>query len=153
MGGAGAFVWHEDAVDPATLRGPSRCGFLLAAIRLHQGVDVDPVEAGWTRGTAPRRPLGGWGVLHLAAPGGGVAVALLRRLRLGFYVANPEEEYKYDEPRRHECRPLGALLEFARSFCEFTGAVPAAVRPTRAHARTRLEGLGRSRLRVLPRPT
>ena len=129
--GAGAFVWHEDAVDPVrlaqTLRG---AGFSWAAIRLHEGVDVDPVQPGWIeryRG-AGGPPLGGWGVLRTSPrKEAGIAVALLRRLHLGFYVANAEEEYKYTNLDGTSAERWNRSLEFARSFREFTGAVPAAV--------------------------
>lgn len=129
--GAGAFVWHEEDADPARLARTLRAaGFSWAAIRLHEGVEVDPVEPGWVERyrAAGGPPLGGWGVLRTSPRReAGVAVALLRRLRLGFYVANPEEEYKFTNLDGTSAVRWSRSLEFARSFREFTGAVPAAV--------------------------
>jgi hypothetical protein len=129
--GAGAFVWHEDAVDPVRLAQTLRAaGFSWAAIRLHEGVDVDPVQPGWIERyrAAGGPPLGGWGVLRQSPrKEAGIAVALLRRLHLGFYVANAEEEYKYTNLDGTSAERWNRSLEFARSFREFTGAVPAAV--------------------------
>jgi hypothetical protein len=129
--GAGAFVWHEDSVDPVRLAGILRAArFSWAALRLHEGVEVDPVEPGWIERyrAAGGPPLGGWGVLRTAPrQEAGIAVALLRRLHLGFYVANAEEEYKYTNLDGTSALRWGRSLEFARSFRQFTGAVPAAV--------------------------
>ncbi len=129
--GAGAFVWHEESVDPVLLARTLRAaGFSWAALRLHEGVEVDPVEPGWIERyrAADGPPLGGWGVLRTAPrQEAGVAVALLRRLRLGFYVANAEEEYKYTNLDGTSALRWNRSLEFARSFRQFTGAVPAAV--------------------------
>jgi hypothetical protein len=129
--GAGAFVWHEESVDPVLLARTLRAaGFSWVALRLHEGVDVDPVEPGWIeRYRAAGGPtLGGWGVLRTdPRKEAGIAVALLRRLHLGFYVANAEEEYKYTNADGRSAARWGRSLEFARSFREFTGAVPAAV--------------------------
>jgi hypothetical protein len=129
--GAGAFVWHEENVDPVglaqTLR---RAGFSWAVIHLHQGTDVDPVKPGWIERyrAAGGPPLGGWGVLRTSPrQEAGIAVALLRRLHLGFYVANAEEEYKYTNADGVSALRWNRSLEFARSFREFTGAVPAAL--------------------------
>jgi len=129
--GAGAFVWHEESVDPVHLARTLRAaGFSWAALRLHEGVEVDPVEPGWIeRYRAAGGPsLGGWGVLRTAPrQEAGIAVALLRRLRLGFYVANAEEEYKYTNLDGTSALRWNRSLEFAGSFRQFTGAVPAAV--------------------------
>ena len=129
--GAGAFVWHEESVDPVRLAATLRAaGFAWVALRLHEGVDVDPVEPGWIERyrAAGGPPLGGWGVLRTAPrQEAGTAVALLRRLRLGFYVANAEEEYKYTNLDGTSALRWNRSLEFARSFRQFTGAVPAAV--------------------------
>jgi len=129
--GAGAFVWHEDAVEPvAFAQRLRREGFAWAAIFLQEGVDVHPVEAGWIERyrAAGGPPLGGWGVLRTSPrKEAGIAVALLRRLRLGFYVANPEEEYKYTNLDGTSPERWNRSLEFAHSFREFTGAVPAAI--------------------------
>ena len=129
--GAGAFVWHEESVDPVRLARTLRvAGFSWAALRLHEGVDVDPVETGWIERyrAAGGPPLGGWGVLRTEPrQEAGIAVALLRGLRLGFYVANAEEEYKYTNLDGTSALRWNRSLEFARSFRQFTGAVPAAV--------------------------
>jgi hypothetical protein len=129
--GAGAFVWHEESVDPVSLARTLRAaGFSWAALRLHEGVDVDPVEPRWIERyrAAGGPPLGGWGVLRTAPrQEAGIAVALLRRLHLGFYVANAEEEYKYTNLDGTSALRWNRSVEFARSFREFTGSVPAAV--------------------------
>ena len=129
--GAGAFVWHEESVDPVSLARTLRAaGFSWAALRLHEGVEVDPVEPGWIERyrAVGGPPLGGWGVLRTAPrQEAGIAVALLRRLRLGLYVANAEEEYKYTNLDGTSALRWNRSLEFARSFRQFTGAVPAAV--------------------------
>lgn len=129
--GAGAFVWHEDAVDPVVFaQRLRREGFSWAAVFLHEGVDVDPVAPGWIERyrAAGGPPLGGWGVLRTSPrQEAGIAVALLRRLHLGFYVANPEEEYKYTNLDGTSAERWNRSLEFARSFRQFTGSVPAAV--------------------------
>lgn len=95
--GKGAFVWHETDVDPGVLAGRLRdAGFAWVALRLHDGLEVDPVEERWIERLrlAGGPPVGGWGVLRDAPEQeAALAVRLLREHGLGFYVANAEAEY------------------------------------------------------------
>lgn len=96
---AGAFVWHEADVEPTLLGQVMRAsGFGWVAVRLHDGLAEDPVEADWVYRfrLASGLPVGGWGVLRTDPVGEAeLASELLTRYGLDFYVANPEVEYTY----------------------------------------------------------
>jgi hypothetical protein len=96
---AGAFVWHEADVSPEALGAELRsAGFGWVALRIHDGLAEDPVEADWI--ARFRRvsglPVGGWGVLREAPAAEAVlADSLIQRHALDFYIANAELEYGY----------------------------------------------------------
>lgn len=96
---AGAFVWHENDIDPALLGTWLReAGFGWVAVFLHDGMTEDPVEADWVYRfrVASGLPVGGWGVLRTDPEGEAtLARALVARYGLDFYVANPEVEYEF----------------------------------------------------------
>jgi hypothetical protein len=99
---AGAFIWHETDVDPGLLASfLGSNGFGWVALRVHDGLAEDPVEADWIRRfrLASGLPIGGWGVLRAApAREAELASALVERHSLDFYVANAEAEYEYSGP-------------------------------------------------------
>lgn len=117
---AGAFVWHENDVEPTLLgRTLRESGFGWAAVRLHDGLAEDPVEADWVYRfrLASGLPVGGWGVLR-ADPENEAALAssLVERYGLDFYIANPEVEYEFsgaggpsDERSGRSSRFVGAF--------------------------------------------
>ena len=123
-------MWHEDAVEPIRLARTLRNACFLGGHLPPRGSGGRSCRAGLDRavprrGRAAARLLGR--LAHLAPEQAGVAVALLRRLRLSFYVANPEEEYKFTNLDGTSAERWNRSLEFARSFRQFTGAVRAAV--------------------------
>jgi hypothetical protein len=96
---AGALVWHENDVEPTLLGRVLRdAGFGWVAVRLHDGVVEDPVEADWVYRfrLASGLPVGGWGVLRTEPEREAtLASSLLTRYGLDFYIANPEVEYEF----------------------------------------------------------
>jgi hypothetical protein len=122
---AGAFVWHETAVDPEALgRQLRENGFGWVAVLLHDGLTVDPIEDDWVRRfrEASGLPVGGWGVLRtqpeLEAQ---LAQTLLERNGLDFYIADAEAEYKYSS----ELGPSDVRYQRSRRFVDtFRAALP-----------------------------
>jgi hypothetical protein len=96
---AGAFVWHETDIEPTLLgRVLRESGFGWVAVRLHDGLAEDPVEADWVYRfrLGSGLPVGGWGVLRADPEAeAGLASSLVERYGLDFYVANPEVEYEF----------------------------------------------------------
>ena len=65
--GAGAFVWHETDVAPEVLGAQLReNGFSWVAVRLHDGLAVDPVEGGMGAALPRSEPAARWRVGSLA---------------------------------------------------------------------------------------
>jgi hypothetical protein len=97
--GAGAFVWHETDVSPEVLGHELReSGFAWVAVRVHDGLAVDPVQDDWARRFRAESglPVGAWGVLRTHPEREAtLALELMDRYGLDFYIANPEAEYKY----------------------------------------------------------
>lgn len=96
---AGALVWHETDVEPTLLgRILREAGFGWVAVRLHDGLVEDLVEADWVYRfrLASGLPVGGWGVLRTEPEAEArVGSELVARYGLDFYVANPEVEYEF----------------------------------------------------------
>ncbi|MCZ7587957.1 MAG: hypothetical protein M5U27_03670 [Gaiella sp.] len=137
---AGAFVWHETDVEPTLLGQVMRdSGFGWVAVRLHDGLVEDPVEADWVYRfrLASGMPVGGWGVLR-TDPETEAALAgeLLARYGLDFYVANPEVEYTYSGPDGPSDDRSGRSQRFVQAFralrpAPFPAGVSSYCRPDR----------------------
>ncbi len=117
---AGAFVWHETDVEPTLLgRVMRESGFGWVAVRLHDGLSEDPVEADWVYRfrLASGLPVGGWGVLR-TDPAGEAALAstLVERYGLDFYVANPEVEYEFSGTDGPSGERSGRSARFVQAF-------------------------------------
>lgn len=117
---AGAFVWHENDLEPTLLgRMLRESGFGWVAVRLHDGLVEDPVEADWVYRfrLASGLPVGGWGVLR-TDPEGEAALAseLVTRYGLDFYVANPEVEYEFSGEGGPSAERSGRSHRFVQSF-------------------------------------
>lgn len=117
---AGAFIWHEADIDPGILASYLVAnGFGWVAVRIHDGLAEDPVEADWVRRfrLASGLPVGGWGVVR-AAPGreAELASVLVERHSLDFYVANAEAEYEYSGPDGFSGTRFGRSGRFVRAF-------------------------------------
>jgi hypothetical protein len=128
---AGAFVWHENDVDPGILGTELRDnGFGWAVVLVHDGTTEDPVEADWVRRfrDASGLPVGGWGVLR-AEPRreAALADALVRRYGLDFYVANAEAEYGYTGSDGQSGARYRRSRSFVRAFRALQPALPAGI--------------------------
>lgn len=129
--GAGAFVWHETAIDPQMLGSELRGnGFGWVAVLVHDGLTVDPVEGGWIRRfrEASGLPVGGWGVLR-GEPDGEATLAhnLVNRYGLDFYIANAEAEYKYSGDSGPSIERFERSQRFASAFRALNPDLPAAL--------------------------
>jgi hypothetical protein len=117
---AGAFVWHESDVEPTLLgRALREAGFGWIAVRLHDGLTEDPVEADWVYRfrLASGLPVGGWGVLRTDPENeAALASSLVERYGLDFYVANPEVEYEFSGPGGPSDERSGRSSRFVASF-------------------------------------
>jgi hypothetical protein len=117
---AGAFVWHETDLEPTLLgRVLRESGFGWAAVRLHDGLEEDPVEADWVYRfrLASGLPVGGWGVLR-TDPEREAALAseLVDRYGLDFYIANPEVEYEFSGAGGPSAERSGRSTRFVSAF-------------------------------------
>jgi hypothetical protein len=128
---AGAFVWHETAVDPEQLGRELRDnGFGWVAVALHDGTTVDPVEDDWLRRfrEASGLPVGGWGVLRTEPEAEAqLASSLVDRYSLGFYIADAEAEYKYSGDDGPSALRYGRSRQFVDAFRALRPDLPAAV--------------------------
>jgi hypothetical protein len=129
--GAGAFVWHEQDLDPTTFATTLRSsGFDWAAVFLHDGVTADAVDPSWLERyrTAGGPPLGGWGVLR-DQPEAEAALAhqALAAGSLAFYVANAESEYKFSGPDGYSADRHARSRRFLAAFRSLAPDLPAAL--------------------------
>jgi hypothetical protein len=128
---AGAFVWHETAVDPEQLgRELHDNGFGWVAVELHDGTRIDPVEGDWLRRfrEASGLPVGGWGVLRTEPEAEAqLASSLLDRYSLGFYIADAESEYKYSGDDGASAARYGRSRRFVDTFRALRSDFPVAV--------------------------
>jgi hypothetical protein len=128
---AGAFVWHETAVDPEQLGRELRDnGFGWVALQLHDGTTANTLEADWIRRfrDASGLPVGGWGVLRTEPEAEAkLASSLLERYSLGFYIADAEAEYKYSGDDGTSGIRYARSEEFADAFRSLRPDLPAAV--------------------------
>lgn len=117
---AGAFVWNETSLDPELLgRMLSEAGFGWVVVRVHDGLDEDPIEGNWAYRfrVASGLPVGGWGVLRTEPEREAeLAVALVARYGLDFYVANPEVEYEFSGPAGPSDERSGRSQRFVDAF-------------------------------------
>jgi hypothetical protein len=129
--GAGAFVWHETDVAPETLGSELRAsGFSWVAVRLHDGLTVDPVEGEWVQRfrAASGLPVGGWGVLRTEPEHeADLAHRLLDDYSLDFYIANPEAEYKYSDGDGASGERFGRSQRFVERFRTLEQDLPSAI--------------------------
>jgi hypothetical protein len=118
--GAGAFVWHETDVAPETLGHQLRAnGFSWVALRMHDGLAVDPIEDDWVRRfrAASGLSVGGWGVLRTEPEReADLAHRLLDQYALDFYIANPEAEYKFSSDDGQSGERYGRSQRFVERF-------------------------------------
>jgi len=128
---AGAFVWHEDAVDPEVLgRQLKENGFGWVAVQLHDGLTVDPVQDDWIQRIrrASGLSIGGWGVLRNdPVQEAQLAQKLLGRYSLDFYIADAEAEYKYSSDTGYSDVRFSRSREFVDAFRSELPDMPAAV--------------------------
>jgi hypothetical protein len=117
---AGAFVWHETDVEPTLLgRVLRESGFGWVAVRLHDGLQEDPVEADWVYRfrLASGLPVGGWGVLRTDPEREAtLASELVTRYGLDFYIANPEVEYEFSGAGGPSAERSGRSARFVSTF-------------------------------------
>jgi hypothetical protein len=117
---AGAFVWHETDLEPTLLgRVLREAGFGWVAVRLHDGLEEDPVEADWVYRfrLASGLPVGGWGVLRTdPEQEAALASSLLDRYGLDFYIANPETEYEFSGVDGPSAERSGRSARFVAAF-------------------------------------
>jgi Fibronectin type III domain len=129
--GAGAFVWHETDVAPETLGSELRAnGFSWVAVRIHDGLTVDPIEDDWVRRfrAASGLSVGGWGVLRTEPEReADLAHGLLDEYGLDFYIANPEAEYKYSNDDGQSGERYGRSQRFVERFRALEPEMPAGV--------------------------
>jgi hypothetical protein len=129
--GAGAFVWHETDVAPETLGLQLRAnGFSWVALRIQDGLAVDPIEGDWVRRfrAASGLSVGGWGVLRTEPEQeADLAHQLLDRDGLDFYIANPEAEYKYSNDDGQSAERYGRSQRFVERFRALEPEMPAAI--------------------------
>jgi hypothetical protein len=116
----GAFVWHETDIEPTLLgRVLRESGFGWVAVRLHDGLEEDPVEADWVYRfrLASGLPVGGWGVLRTEPEDeAALASALVDRYGLDFYIANPEAEYEFSGDGGPSAERSGRSARFVSTF-------------------------------------
>lgn len=128
---AGAFVWHETDVEPTALGHTMRAaGFGWVAVYLHDGLAEDPVEADWVYRfrLASGLPVGGWGVLRTEPEQeAALAISLVERYHLDFYVANPEVEYEFSGPDGRSAERSARSRRFVDAFRKLAPSVPAGV--------------------------
>jgi hypothetical protein len=128
---AGAFVWHEEALDPVELGQDLRAnGFGWIALMVHDGLTVDPIDYAWAVRfrEASGLPLGGWGALR-TQPEQEAALAhdLVARYHLDFYIANPELEYKFTDDRDQDAERFDRSSRFVRAFRGLSPTLPAGI--------------------------
>jgi hypothetical protein len=118
--GAGAFVWHETDVDPEALGLELRAnGFSWVAVRIHDGLSVDPIEGDWVQRfrAASGLSIGGWGVLRTEPEReADLAHRLLDHNGLDFYIANAEAEYKFSGDDGTSAERFGRSERFVERF-------------------------------------
>lgn len=128
---AGAFVWHENDIDPGLLAAELESnGFGWVAVFLHEGTTEDPVEADWVRRfrLAGGLPVGGWGVLRTAPRlEAALAQELVGRYGLDFYIANAEAEYELSGVDGLDGRRHARSRRFVQAFRDLAPALPAGV--------------------------
>jgi hypothetical protein len=128
---AGAFVWHPDAIDPASLGSELRAnGFGWAAVFVQDGSTAARLDPAWIARfrQASGLPLGGWGVLRADGVGAArLAGAQIRRYGLDFYVADAEAEYGYTGPAGKSGARFLRSRAFADEFRRLEPALPAAI--------------------------
>ena len=129
--GAGAFVWHEAALDPKLLgRELRQDGFGWIAILIHEGTSVEPLDDDWVRQfrAASGLPVGGWGVLRTEPEQeAALAHALVSRHHLDFYIADAEAEYKFSGDDGQSGERFSRSQRFVREFRSLSPELPAAV--------------------------
>jgi hypothetical protein len=129
--GAGAFVWHETDVAPETLGLQLRAnGFSWVALRIHDGLTVDPIEGDWVRRfrAASGLSVGGWGVLRTEPEQeADLAQRLLDQYGLDFYIANPEAEYKFSNDDGQSGERYGRSQRFVQRFRALEPEMPAGI--------------------------
>ncbi|MGE5691258.1 MAG: hypothetical protein ACM33B_11955 [Pseudomonadota bacterium] len=120
--GAGAFVLSEGNIDPRTLALQLKANnFRWAAVIIHDGVTVDPIDASWIQrfraAAGSSVLLGGWGVMRDQPEAeAALAAQLLDRYDFPFYVANAELEYKYSGDDGYSGERYGRSGRFVRAF-------------------------------------
>jgi hypothetical protein len=128
---AGAFVWHETALDPEAFgRQLKDSGFGWVAVQLHDGLSVDPVQDDWIQRfrAASGLPVGGWGVLRTQpAEEAQLAKTLLARYSLDFYIGDAEAEYKYSSDAGPSDDRYARSREFVDAFRAELPDMPAAI--------------------------
>ena len=128
---AGAFVWHETALDPAVLgRELRENGFGWIAVQIHDGMSIDPLQQDWVRRfrAASGLPVGGWGVLRTQPEQEArLADGLVAADRLDFYIANAEAEYKFSNDDGQSGERFGRSERFVREFRALDPTLPAAL--------------------------
>jgi hypothetical protein len=116
----GAFVWHETDLEPTLLgRVLRESGFGWVAVRIHDGLEEDPVEADWVYRfrLASGLPVGGWGVLRTdPEQEAALASSLVDRYGLDFYIANPETEYEFSGLDGPSAERSGRSARFVAAF-------------------------------------
>jgi hypothetical protein len=129
--GAGAFIWHETDVAPEALGLQLRAnGFSWVALRIHDGLDIDPIEGDWVRRfrAASGLSVGGWGVLRTEPEReADLAHRLLDQDELDFYIANAEAEYKFSNDDGQSNERFGRSQRFVERFRALEPETPAAV--------------------------
>ena len=129
--GAGAFVWHETGVSPEALGHQLRAnGFSWVALRIHDGLDIDPIEGDWVRRfrAASGLSVGGWGVLRTKPEReADLAHGLLGQYGLDFYIANAEAEYKFNNDDGQSNERFERSQRFVEQFRALEPDMPAAV--------------------------
>jgi hypothetical protein len=136
---AGAFVWHELDVDATRLGMTMReNGFGWIAVRLHDGLEVDPLAERWIESfqAASGLPVGGWGVLRDKPEAEAkLAGSLVDRLGLDFYVADAEAAYEYSGAGGPSDERSSRSRRFVNAFRRLEPSLPAGLssycRPTR----------------------
>ena len=129
--GAGAFIWHETDVAPEALGLQLRAnGFSWVALRIHDGLAIDPIEGDWVRRfrAASGLSVGGWGVLRTEPEQeADLAHRLLDQYGLDFYIANAEAEYKFSNDDGPSSERFGRSQRFVERFRALEPETPAAV--------------------------
>ena len=145
--GAGAFVWNEGNADPKALGQNLRAnGFRWAAVILHDGTGVDPLESAWIErfraAAGPGIALGGWGVLRDRPEAEAtLAAQLVDRYDLDFYIANAEAEYKYSGDDGYSGERYGRSRRFVEAFRARASDIHLEPLPKRFRLRYRIDGM------------